>query len=122
MSEFFAISLVIILAAISPGPDFAIVTKNALLYSRKAGIFTALGVSISLLIHASYCILGLAVIIAKSLLLFSLIKYLGATYLIYIGIKSLCTKRSLKETPIQRATVTMTALQSFRQGFCCVIY
>ncbi|HAU0346447.1 TPA: lysine transporter LysE, partial [Legionella pneumophila] len=38
MQEFFSISLLIILAAISPGPDFAVVTKNSLFHSRKTGI------------------------------------------------------------------------------------
>ena len=88
MQEFLSISLLIMLAAVSPGPDFAVVTKNSLLYSRKAGLFTALGVSVSLLIHAVYCILGLAIIISQSLLAFSVIKYLGAAYLIYIGFKA----------------------------------
>ena len=74
MQEFLSVSLLIILAAISPGPDFAIVTKNSLLYSRKAGIYTALGVSGSLLVHAVYCILGLALIISQSLLAFIIIK------------------------------------------------
>ena len=71
MYELLSITLIILLAAISPGPDFAVVTKNALLYSRKSGIFTAMGVSTSLLIHSTYCILGLAIVIAKSLLLSS---------------------------------------------------
>ena len=44
MQEFVSISLLIMLAAISPGPDFAVVTKNSLLYSRKVGVLTALGV------------------------------------------------------------------------------
>src|SRR5690242_773964 len=91
--EFLAITLLIVLAAISPGPDFALVVKNSLAYKRTAGIYTALGVSCSLGIHATYSILGLAIIISKSLLLFSLIKYLGAAYLIYIGAQSLLAKR-----------------------------
>lgn len=71
--QYFMITLIIVLAAISPGPDFALVVKNALQHNRKAGIFSALGVSMSLLMHASYCILGLAIIISKSVLLFSII-------------------------------------------------
>ena len=93
MQEFLSISLLILLAAISPGPDFAMVTKNSLLYSRKHGVYCALGISMSLLIHTVYCVLGLAVIISKSLLAFTVIKYLGAAYLTYIGVKSLLAKR-----------------------------
>ncbi|KTC92413.1 LysE family transporter [Fluoribacter dumoffii] len=119
MQEFLSISVLIMLAAISPGPDFALVTKNSLLYSRKAGIYTALGVSVSLLAHASYCILGLALVISQSLLAFSIIKYLGAAYLIYIGIKSLLAKREMMKVDTRQATHSITSLQAFNQGLFC---
>ena len=119
MQEFFSISLLIILAAISPGPDFAVVTKNSLFHSRKTGIYTALGVSVSLLIHAVYCILGLALIISQSLLAFSIIKYLGATYLIYIGIKGLMAKREITKLDDQKSKPSLTSLSAFYQGLLC---
>ncbi len=119
MTEFFAITLFIILAAISPGPDFAMVVKNALLHDRKSGVFTALGVSCSLIIHSSYCILGLAIVISKSLLLFSIIKYAGSAYLIYIGIKSLFSKYKAAEISEQAIKNTLNEHQSFLQGLLC---
>lgn len=120
MSEFFAITFLIMLAAISPGPDFAMVTKNSLLYSRKAGILTAMGISCSLLIHASYCILGLAIIISKSLLIFSIIKYIGAAYLSYIGIKALLAKREIADYQDNNSNKKdLHAYQAFRQGLLC---
>jgi len=120
MTEFFTITLIIILAAISPGPDFALVVKNSIQYTRKDGIFTALGVSCSLLIHSIYCILGLAIIISQSLLMFSIIKYLGAAYLIYIGVKGLLAKR--KEVIGIQARAhhhTMGPVKAFTQGLLC---
>ncbi len=119
MQEFLSISVLIMLAAISPGPDFALVTKNSLLYSRKTGIYTAFGVSVSLLIHASYCILGLALVISQSLLAFSIIKYLGAAYLIYIGVKSLLAKREMMKLNASYSTQSITGLQAFNQGLLC---
>lgn len=119
MQEFFSISLLILLAAISPGPDFAVVTKNSLLYSRKAGLYTALGVSVSLIIHAIYCILGLALIISQSLLAFSIIKYLGAAYLIYIGIKGLSAKREAVLLEDKRSNKSLRPLSAFYQGLLC---
>lgn len=119
MQEFLSISLLIILAAISPGPDFAMVTKNSLLYSRKAGIYTALGVSVSLLVHAVYCILGLALIISQSLLAFSIIKYLGSAYLIYIGIKGLLAKREVSHLDNKQSKKILGALSAFYQGLLC---
>lgn len=120
MTGLIAISFIIMLAAISPGPDFAMVVKNTLLYGRKAGVFTALGVSSSLLIHSSYCVLGLAIIITQSLLLFSIIKYIGAAYLIYIGVKSLLTKRKDAQKEEQEDTViVLNGFQLFSQGLLC---
>jgi len=93
MADFLTVAALSALAAISPGPDFAMVVKNSF-SSRKAGLFTSLGVACSILLHASYCIMGLTLIISKSLLLFNIIKYIGAAYLIYIGIKGLLSKNS----------------------------
>ena len=117
MQEFLSITLLIILAAISPGPDFAMVTKNSLMYTRRHGIATALGVSISLLIHASYCILGLALVVSQSLLAFNLIKTIGAIYLIYIGTKSLLAKRTHLPMTYQHSFHMITVKQAFYQGF-----
>jgi threonine efflux protein len=119
MQEFITISLLIMLAAISPGPDFAVVTKNSLLYSRRVGIYTALGVSLSLLIHAVYCILGLAIIISQSLLAFSIIKYLGASYLIYIGIKGMFSKQHAMKLGIEKSNQSISNKQAFYQGLLC---
>jgi RhtB (resistance to homoserine/threonine) family protein len=119
MQEFISISVLIMLAAISPGPDFAVVTKNSLLYSRRVGIYTALGVSTSLLIHAIYCILGLAIIISQSLLAFSIIKYLGAAYLIYIGVKGLIAKSEILKLDVEHPKSPITAFQAFYQGLLC---
>ncbi|MDP3559796.1 MAG: LysE family transporter [Legionellaceae bacterium] len=119
MQEFLSISLLIMLVAISPGPDFALVTKNSLLHSRKAGIFTAMGVSVSLLIHAIYCILGLAIIISQSLLAFSVIKYLGAAYLIYNGFKGLLSKRNTTTFDVKHSKHAITAWHAFYQGLLC---
>jgi RhtB (resistance to homoserine/threonine) family protein len=119
MIEFLTINSIIILAAISPGPDFAIVVKNSLLSGRKAGVFTALGVSCSLIIHSIYSILGLAIIISQSLLLFSIVKYIGAAYLIFIGIKSLLAKRSSTDSIELTNKFKTNIYQSFIQGALC---
>ena len=116
MQEFLSISLLILLAAISPGPDFAMVTKNSLLYTRKHGVYSALGISMSLLIHTVYCVLGLAVIISKSLLAFTVIKYLGAAYLTYIGVKSLLAKREKIIPDAKQSGKNMSHKQAFYQG------
>ena len=70
-TQFFSVGLIALLGAMSPGPDFAVVTKNTLLNSKKSGLFTTLGVGAALIIHMTYCVFGLAVIIANSIILFS---------------------------------------------------
>jgi threonine/homoserine/homoserine lactone efflux protein len=89
MHEFFAVTLFMLLAAMAPGPDFAMVVRNAILYSRRAACFTALGIGAGLGVHTLYSVLGLAVVIAGSATLFGVIKYAGAAYLCYLGVRSI---------------------------------
>jgi RhtB (resistance to homoserine/threonine) family protein len=88
------ITLIHLLAVISPGPDFIVSVKNSLTYSRKIGIWTAVGFGLGITIHIFYSLAGLALVISKSILLFNIIKLLGAAYLIYIGVQSLLSKSS----------------------------
>lgn len=112
------IALLNLLAAMAPGPDFAIVTRNTLLCSRTSGIFTSLGIACGILIHITYCSLGLAVIITHSPLLFSAIKFVGGSYLIYIGYQSLCSKAQKLLVPTPGKTKqTVSKWQAYRQGF-----
>lgn len=91
--EFIALGLIAFLGAVSPGPDFVLISKIALSQNRKAGVIAALGVSVGCLVHISYCLIGIGFLVAQSILLFSIIKYLGAAYLIYIGFQALRAKK-----------------------------
>ena len=77
------------MALASPGPDFVIVVRNSILYSRQIGFFTAIGFALGVCVHVTYTLFGIAAIIAQSVFLFNLLKYAGAAYLFYIGIKAL---------------------------------
>lgn len=119
MLALLTIALLHLLAVITPGPDFALIVKNALSYSRKAAIYSAAGIASSVLIHCCYCVLGLAVVIANSIVIFNIIKFLGAAYLIYIGIKTLFAK---KDTAVAERVQTQTEMNNFaafRQGVLC---
>ncbi|TQV86051.1 hypothetical protein FKG94_00380 [Exilibacterium tricleocarpae] len=76
------------LVMISPGPDMVIVMRNTLWGGRGAGLQTSLGVLTGNLVHITYCVLGIGWLISKSILAFTLLKYAGAAYLIYLGIMS----------------------------------
>lgn len=119
LSKLIYIGLLNFLAVMSPGPDFAIVTQNTLLYSRRAGIYTSLGIGVAIFIHITYCALGLAIIITRSTFLFSCIAFCGGSYLIYLGIESL--KAIPKQNKTAPKTITkrkdITNLQAFKKGF-----
>lgn len=111
-------------AVISPGPDFVMIVRNSLSFSRKAGVYTAFGLGLSILVHVTYTLLGLAAIISKSILLYNTIKWAGAAYLLYIGFHALRSKgmsrsdfRSSLEESEKEKTKTMTNKQAFISGF-----
>src|SRR5438094_7329342 len=92
LPEFLTIASLHLLAVMSPGPDFVLISKNSLVYSRKSGVYSALGLALGILVHITYSLIGIAYIISRSIVIFSTIKLLGAGYLIYIGYKSLWAK------------------------------
>ncbi|HAT8180793.1 TPA: lysine transporter LysE, partial [Legionella pneumophila] len=58
--------ILVFISLISPGPDFAITVKNSLVYSRRSGLLTALGIALGSLVHISYTLLGLGLLITKT--------------------------------------------------------
>ena len=95
MNELIAVALITILATISPGPDFAMVTRNSYLHGRRAGLLAALGIAMGVQVHVLYTMFGIGVLIAHSPALFNLIKIAGALYLIVIGWKTLRNQSTL---------------------------
>ena len=85
------LAVISILGAISPGPDFAVVIKCFFSGGRTSAIACALGIGLGILIHSTYCILGLGLILIHTPWLYHLIQYAGALYLIYLGGKNLFT-------------------------------
>jgi len=119
----FSVFLVMcILLIILPGPDTAIATKNTLTVNRKGGLQTILGSCCGLLIHTCAAVIGLSAIIVKSAYIFAVLKYIGAVYLCYLGIKTLWTLRSIRtQSPVVQDEVSMDHKYShqscFKQGF-----
>ena len=121
---FLEVFLIGILAGISPGPDFFIVMKNSLEHGKKIGIASALGIGAALLIHASYTILGLAIVIQTYVYVFKMIQILGACYLAYLGIQTIISTVSGKEVEFEHENTgasDKTFLQGFNNGYLCNI-
>lgn len=115
MMELVAVAIITILAVISPGADFAMVTRNSYLYGRRAGLLAAVGIAVGVQFHVTYTIMGIGFVISHSELLFSAIKITGATYLIYIGYKTFLTKAQLDIDLLP--SVEISPFYSFRTGF-----
>jgi threonine/homoserine/homoserine lactone efflux protein len=92
---------------VTPGVDMALVTRNALLRGRRAGLASAAGVTVGNLFWTVAAALGLAAIVAASAAAFTVVKIAGAVFLVYLGLKALRGS----EAPVVRATGS-----SFRQG------
>ncbi len=84
-----------ILLNLTPGNDTIYILSRSIAHGRNAGILSALGIGSGSVVHTLFAALGLSIIISKSILVFSIIKYLGAAYLIYIGIKMIIDKSKL---------------------------
>ncbi|EJN06616.1 LysE family transporter [Herbaspirillum sp. YR522] len=89
MTELFAVITISLLAVVSPGPDFALVTRNSLARSRATGVSTALGIGSGVLVHVGYTLLGLGWLLHRWPWLLDALKLAGALYLVYLGVRML---------------------------------
>ena len=108
------ISLTIVVAIV-PGPDFAVVLRNALIGGRLAGIMTALGIALALGVHVTYALAGIGLIVSQSIFLFNAFKLIGAAYLVFLGITMYRT--ASKDMPAENAVGGMAPLKALRWGF-----
>ncbi|HEY0452417.1 LysE family translocator [Actinophytocola sp.] len=93
VTQLLALGGVILLAAMSPGPDFVIVTRNAMLSGRRAGMACAAGIAAGVFVWATVTALGIAGLLAASAVAFTVVKLAGAAYLVLLGIRALLAAR-----------------------------
>jgi threonine/homoserine/homoserine lactone efflux protein len=98
---------------IAPGPDMLYVITRGMAHGRRAGMLSALGVICGILVHTIAAALGLTLIFQTSALAFLAVKYLGAAYLIYLGIKSW---RERNGFALQISSSPVSSGQLFWQG------
>lgn len=116
MTEIIAVALFTLLAVISPGADFAMVTRSSYAQGRKAGLAAAVGIALGVQVHVLYTVLGIAVIISQSPTLFLSMKVLGAGYLVYLGYQSLTNTRRISLDGVA-ASSAASVTQALRTGF-----
>jgi threonine/homoserine/homoserine lactone efflux protein len=88
-AEFLTIAIAHLFAVASPGPDFAVVTRQCVTGGTSAGLWTSFGVGAGILLHVSYCVLGVAVLLSQSPAIFNAVKFVAAAYLFYVGVNSI---------------------------------
>ena len=95
MMEFFTVAILHLFAVASPGPDFALVTRQSLRYNRKVAIWTSLGIGVGILLHSLLAITGLVLLITSNELFSTILKIIGSLYLLYLGVNSILGSKGL---------------------------
>lgn len=115
LPEFLTLFAVNFLNILSPGPETAVMIYNSSRHSRRIGLFTGFGIVASTIIHKSYTLLGFGMVIARSPTLFTIIKYSGASYLLYLGLLSFFPNRRKAEKT--KGPRQMMPKKAFQMGF-----
>lgn len=102
-----------ILLTLMPGPDILFVITQSITRGKKAGIIFACGLCTGLIAHTAAVSLGLSLILYNSPVAFSVLKYMGATYLIYLGVKSYIHR---KENSLALPSATGVEYKLYRKG------
>ncbi|OGZ05373.1 MAG: hypothetical protein A2942_01955 [Candidatus Lloydbacteria bacterium RIFCSPLOWO2_01_FULL_50_20] len=92
--QFGTLAFVHFLVVITPGPDFALVASRSLLLSRREALVTALGVVSGVAIHLTYTLFGVVALLGQSSVLFDVVRWSGALYLTYLGLRFLFARGS----------------------------
>jgi threonine/homoserine/homoserine lactone efflux protein len=109
--EFFIAALLFIM---SPGIDTIFILNKSITQGRRSGIYATLGITTGVLVHTTLAAFGLSLILSQSAIAFSVVKYLGAAYLIYLGITKLFSKEDLikQKEPEQLVSIKRTYISA----------
>jgi len=109
--ELFVATVVVLL--LTPGPAVFYIVTRSFHQGRRAGVVSAAGISVGTLVHVAAAALGFSALLATSAVAFSTLKYLGAGYLVYLGIRRL---RETGDAAAEREPPRDTPSRIFRQG------
>jgi RhtB (resistance to homoserine/threonine) family protein len=116
VTEILAVAVITVLAVIAPGADFAMVIRNSYLYGRTTGLLSATADAAGVLVHVTYTMLGVGLLIASSTFLFTVIKLVGAAYLVHVGVRTFRTREEVT-VDLAQPTAAVTPLAALRSGF-----
>lgn len=110
-----------LLLAVTPGPDMAVVTKNALAHGRRGVFLTTSGIALALVIWVTATAVGLSALLRASEGILLALKIAGAAYLAYLGVRTLLESRAQPADLLAGAPPAAPAHAVFRQGFLSAI-
>ena len=117
-NQFIVIFIAHLFAVISPGQDFALISRQAFLYGRNIAILSSLGIAFGILFHIGYCILGINVFLSNNIYLYTIFKYSCSFYLFYLGLISFFYKeKTVREINKNKAINEYHYLTAFKTGF-----
>ena len=108
LAEFLALAAIHFLAVVAPGPDFAVTIRQSVLYGRRLGIATAVGIGAGISVHVIYTLLGVGALMHTTPWLLSAAELVGGAYLLYLGKHT---------TGLALDAAAETGARSFRQSF-----
>ena len=111
--SFIAFLVAATILAITPGPGIAYVVARTVAGGRAQGLASCIGTAIGGMLHVLAAAVGLSLLVAQSALAFSLVKYLGAAYLVYLGVRMLMRKQ-------QDAGLQTVSAPGARRGRWCL--
>jgi threonine/homoserine/homoserine lactone efflux protein len=111
------ISGIFLLACLSPGPSFVVISSTAIAVSRRAAILIGLGVAASTMTWAVAVMCGLGLLLAQAAWLYSAVKIAGAVYLVWLGIRMMVSAWKGQPPQANKPIMAMTAQHYFRKGY-----
>jgi threonine/homoserine/homoserine lactone efflux protein len=103
------------LLIVTPGPDTALIIRNALSSGPGASTLSAVGVAVGTLVWTTAAALGVGVLLEQSSIAFTVLKLVGAAYLCYLGLRSLLSRRALRPA-VEGLHESLRDRQAFSQG------
>ena len=116
-TELLAFAGISVLLAVTPGPDMAVVTKNALAHGRRGVVLTTAGLALAISVWITATAFGLSALLRASGEAFFVLRLVGAAYLGYLGLRTLIDSRGPSADPVAGAPSSAPGRAIFRQGF-----
>lgn len=116
LEQFLLIAMVHFFAVASPGPDFALILKQSIRYNRRIAVYTSFGIAAGIIVHVTYSLVGIGLLIASDERLFTALKYIAASYFCYIAWYCLRAQKPDEPNVAPNKVTNETANQMTKDG------